>query len=86
MLARRLGQDDARSVLEVVTVLPFAVISLPLLVRAALDLALARGLTAYDACYAVLAEATDAVLVTADVRLAAAVPRSALLPAAAPPS
>ena len=79
MLAGRLDDDDARSVLEVVTLLPLAVISLPLLVRAALEFALARGLTAYDACYAALAEASDAVLVTADAQLAAAVPRSELL-------
>ena len=37
------------------------------------------GLSAYDCCYAVLAESLDAPLVTADRRLAAAVPSAELL-------
>lgn len=60
--------------------------SLPLTIRptaelagAALTLALALGLSAYDACYAALAEAAAATLVTADGGLAAAYPRSLLL-------
>jgi predicted nucleic acid-binding protein len=59
---------------------------LPLVVRgheplidAAVGLAITRGLTVYDACYAVLAEAEDAVLVTADRGLAAAVAQAELI-------
>lgn len=85
----RLGNVDTRvlrAALRDLVELPLAVVSLRQLVESAFDVALARRLSVYDACYAALAEASDAVLVTADVRLAAAVPRSALLPAAAPPS
>lgn len=49
------------------------------LVLPAVGPALARGLSVYDACYAVLAEAEDAVLVTADRRLAEAVTRAELI-------
>ncbi len=49
------------------------------LVGAAVGLAFSRGLSVYDACYAVLAEVEDAVLVTADRRLAEAVTRSELV-------
>jgi predicted nucleic acid-binding protein len=45
----------------------------------ALDRALSTGLSAYDACYLVLAEAADATLVTADVRLAAAAGKAELI-------
>jgi predicted nucleic acid-binding protein len=62
------------------------VLSLPLETRplgpitvAATSVALTRGLSVYDAVYAVVAEAEDALLVTADRRLAAAVPRAELL-------
>lgn len=46
---------------------------------AALGTAVGRGLSVYDAAYAVLAEAEDAVLVTADRDLAAATERAELL-------
>jgi predicted nucleic acid-binding protein len=49
------------------------------LIAPAVGLAISRGLTVYDACYAVLAEAEDAVLVTADRGLAAAVRRAELV-------
>ncbi len=49
------------------------------LVLPALDVALERGLTVYDACYAVLAERLGAVLVTADRELAEATATSVLL-------
>lgn len=65
--------------------LPLEVVSLRVLGDAPFALAVARGLSAYDACYAALAEASGAVLVTADVELAGAMRRSALLPDAAPP-
>jgi predicted nucleic acid-binding protein len=41
--------------------------------------ALETGLSAYDACYLVLAEAADATLVTADVRLAEAASKAELI-------
>lgn len=49
------------------------------LVSAAFALGLARTLSAYDACYVVLAEALDATLVTADRRLASAVQNAVLI-------
>ena len=45
----------------------------------AFDVALDRGLSAYDAGYVVLAEALDAILVTADRTLASAVPEAELI-------
>lgn len=54
-------------------------VSLALLYPTALEVALERGLSAYDACYVVLAERAGAVLVTADRRLAAATGRAALV-------
>ena len=45
----------------------------------AFDVALDRGLSAYDASYVVLAEALDAILVTADRTLAAAVAEAELI-------
>jgi predicted nucleic acid-binding protein len=59
--------------------LPLEVRGIETLVEPAVGLAISRGLTVYDACYALLAEAEDAVLVTADARLAAAVPRAVLI-------
>jgi predicted nucleic acid-binding protein len=62
------------------------VLTLPLETRplgpiavAATSVGLEPGLSVYDAFYAVVAEAEDALLVTADRRLAAAVPRAELL-------
>jgi predicted nucleic acid-binding protein len=45
----------------------------------ALDCALSRGLSAYEACYVVLAESLGATLVTADRSIAAAVERAELI-------
>ena len=45
----------------------------------AFDVALDRGLSVYDAGYVVLAEALDAILVTADRTLASAVPEAELI-------
>jgi predicted nucleic acid-binding protein len=53
---------------------PIAPLALP-----ALHVARERGLTVYDACYAVLAERLGATLVTADRRLADATPNAVLL-------
>jgi predicted nucleic acid-binding protein len=46
---------------------------------AAIDLAVRMGLSAYDAFYAVLAATLDAPLVTADRKLADAVPGAVLV-------
>jgi predicted nucleic acid-binding protein len=59
--------------------MPLEVRAIETLVEPAVGLAVTRGLTVYDACYAVLSEAEDAVLVTADQRLAAAVQRAELI-------
>jgi predicted nucleic acid-binding protein len=74
-----LAADVARSHLEFVRLLPLTVWPSQELTTAAFDVALARSLSVYDACYAALAEAEDAVLVTADRRLASAVKRVELL-------
>lgn len=59
--------------------IPLEVRAIETLVEPAVGLAISRDLTVYDACYAVLAEAQDAVLVTADRRLAGAVSRAELV-------
>jgi predicted nucleic acid-binding protein len=59
--------------------LPLEVWKVADLVEPAVGVAVSRGLTVYDACYAVLAEAEGAVLVTADRSLAAAVSRAELV-------
>jgi predicted nucleic acid-binding protein len=61
------------------------VASLRSLVADALAVALERDLTIYDASYVTLAEAADAVLVTADRRLGQAAKRTSLLPGDWPP-
>ena len=75
----RLSPTVARSRLEFVFALPLQVRPMRELVVAALDVALERRLSVYDACYAVLAEVEDAVLVTADRRLAESVRRAELV-------
>lgn len=81
-LDRTAAQDGVRLALR----LPVEVHGLRRLTETAFDTALALGLTVYDAYYATLAEATGAVLLTADRRLAEAVDGSALLPNAVPPA
>jgi predicted nucleic acid-binding protein len=71
--------DGALQRLAFVLRMPLEVRAIENLVEPAVGVASERGLTVYDACYAVLAEAEDAVLVTADQRLAAAVPRAELI-------
>ena len=75
----RLSEKAALSRLEITLRVPRQVVANGTLVSAALGVATTRGLSVYDACYVVLAEAEDAVLVTADRRLAAAVRRAELL-------
>ena len=79
-----LGADDVREWLALALGVPLELTSGRALVVDAFEVALRSALSVYDACYAVLAEAHDAVLVTADRRLAAAAPRSALLPDVGP--
>jgi predicted nucleic acid-binding protein len=71
--------EVAQERIELVRDLPLVIRPSSELAGAALTLALELGLSAYDACYAALAEAASATLVTADVRLAAAYERSVLL-------
>jgi predicted nucleic acid-binding protein len=77
--AEALASADALEHLEFVVRLPRNVRPTGDLAPGALTLAVSRSLSVYDACYALLAEAEGAVLVTADRRLAAAVSRSELL-------
>jgi predicted nucleic acid-binding protein len=77
--AGRLLLQEAEIALELGCSLPLEVTSLAELSPTAFRVAADRRLTVYDACYAVLAEAEDALLVTADGPLAAAVARSELV-------
>jgi predicted nucleic acid-binding protein len=70
-----------RLILEV----PLRVVSLRSLAADALRLAREIGVSAYDATYVLLSEATGSTLVTADRRLATAVERVALIPNDGPP-
>jgi predicted nucleic acid-binding protein len=78
--AGQLAHDDAGAKLHLIVELPLRVASLRSLADDALAKAVELGITLYDACYVVLAEAADATLVTADRRLARAVARAAVLP------
>jgi predicted nucleic acid-binding protein len=84
--AGRMMPADAHSALKLILELPLRTVSLKTLAADALALAEEIGLSVYDACYAVLSEATSATLVTADRRLAATVERVALLPDDGPPT
>jgi predicted nucleic acid-binding protein len=75
-LSLRAGQRR----LEFCRSLPLTVYELGSLVGGALGYAERHELSVYDACYAVLAEVEDAVLVTADRRLAGTSNSPALLP------
>lgn len=77
--AQKMSVRDAITALETVVALPLRTHRLGELAPSALALALEKGLSAYDCCYAVLAESIDAPLVTADRRLAAAVPSAELV-------
>jgi predicted nucleic acid-binding protein len=83
---RDVRTDQAHGALNRVLGLPLDVVRINVLIREALRRALASRMSVYDACYLVAAEAFDAVLVTADRRLARAAPNSALLPKVGPPS
>jgi predicted nucleic acid-binding protein len=81
-----MGVQDARRTMRVALEVPLRTVSSAPLVAEAFDRTLAQELSVYDACYLVLAEAADAVLVTADKSLAQRAARSALLPGAGPPA
>ena len=76
--AGALARADATSALEVLLTLPLERHDAAL-APAALSAAIDLEISAYDAAYAALAEALDTVLVTADRRLAGAVPRAELV-------
>lgn len=65
-----IGPRDARDVLAALVRLPLSIVPSSALVEAALEIALAHRRTVYDGLYVALAVARDAVLVTADGRLA----------------
>lgn len=77
--AEKMTVGDAVAALETVVALPLRPHRLGELAPGALALAVETGLSVYDCCYAVIAESLDAVLVTADRRLAAAVRSAELL-------
>jgi predicted nucleic acid-binding protein len=84
--AGRMAPEDAGIALRLILELPLRTVSLKTLAADALALAQEIGLSAYDAAYVVLSEATSATLVTADRRLAETVKRVALLPDEGPPT
>jgi len=69
----------AREALDAIYAIHADARPIAMLVPDAVDVALERRLTVYDACYVVLAEALEAPLVTADRRLAGATPNAVLL-------
>jgi predicted nucleic acid-binding protein len=76
--ADALSLADAMTALRALAGLPLRLHG-PELAPAALGAAIDLGLSAYDGMYAALAESLDAPLLTADRRLAAAVPSAELL-------
>jgi predicted nucleic acid-binding protein len=77
--AGRVTERTASQVLAFTLAAPVRVVSVLELVVPALAVASARSLSVYDACYVVLAEATDSTLVTADRRLATVTANTHLL-------
>jgi predicted nucleic acid-binding protein len=77
--AGMLAPDRARAVLDATAAVPFVTRAVKSFAIAAWIIASERGLSAYDACYVVLAETMGATLITADRRLAAATTDSVLI-------
>jgi predicted nucleic acid-binding protein len=77
--AGELAATEAAEGLERVLSFPIASHALDVLAGPALSVAVTRSVSAYDACYVVLAEAVGATLVTADRRLAAVTDDAVLL-------
>ena len=77
--SKRISFESARASLGIATQFPFEMRPNRALCEAAASVAVGTGLTAYDAHYLALAEAEDALLVTADRALAAAATRGILL-------
>ena len=84
--AGAISDEEADERLTQIVAAPLEAVPLTLLCRQALAFARTRGLSVYDACYVALAVGYDAILVTADRRLAEAAERAALLPRDGPPS
>lgn len=77
--AEEITPRDAVLVLREVLGLPLRLVPLSSIVVVAFEAALRDGISVYDACYLGLAERTNAVLVTADGRVAALAPRAELV-------
>ena len=69
----------AREAVDAIYAAPAHEVAVESLARDAWELGLARNISAYDACYVVLAEGLDLPLVTADRRLAGVTPNATLL-------
>jgi len=72
-------REEALELIEIATQLPIRVTALRELAVPAFEVARERGLSAYDACYVVLAEQARATFLTADRAAAATVADSILL-------
>jgi predicted nucleic acid-binding protein len=70
---------EAQDVVDAAVSAPIVTESVAALAGPAVGVAVERGLSAYDACYVVLAETMGATLITADRRLAAATADAVLI-------
>ena len=77
--AGALTASQAQRVIDAAAAVPLAMKTLRSLAVPAWVVASERGLSAYDACYVVLAETMGATLITADRRLASATANAVLI-------